>query len=223
MRINWELPLPPTGFETELADGSPVRVRPIRPDDAPALKAAFEGLSDRSRYLRFFSYRKELGDQMLKDYTDIDHHLHRAWVVADPSEPSPVGTEEGLGIGVARLFATEEDPTVAEATVVVIDEYQRRGVGRLLLDLLASTAALWGVERIRFETLWENRGLRRLMGKIGATRHEALSDREVIVYEIPVKAESGDITAGALYEILRWAAANREEPGSDREEPGEAE
>ena len=210
MDIVWDLPLSSEGIEVSLDGHQPLLVRPIRANDADALAAGFANLSPRSRYLRFFSLRDELGDKMIKDFTDIDHDLHRAWVVADPEHPRANDGDGGHGIAVARLFRDADDPTVAEATVVVTDEYQQRGVGTLLLNLLTSTAAATGVTRIRFETLWENNGLRRLMGKLNATVDKDRSEGEVIVYELPVGDE--DVTAGALYEVLRWIADSTEKP-----------
>ncbi len=206
MRLHWELPLSTAGIETELGDGTPVRIRPIDADDGPALDAAFQRMSPRSRYLRFFTIRDELSASMIDGFTDIDHRLHRAWVVIDPAVPGELDREaDGIGIAVARLIGLADEPTVAEASLAVIDDYQKRGVGRLLLDLLVSTAAIAGVEKLRFETLWENRGMRRLLGTLDAQQNKELSDATVLVYDVPI-SDGDDDTAGALYEILRWIA-----------------
>ncbi len=210
MKLQWNLPLSSDGIETSLGDGTVVRIRPITVDDGPALDAAFKRMSTRSRYLRFFTIREELGESLLSAFTDIDHQLHRAWVVIDPSAASDIeGEEEGRGIAVARLIGAADTPGIAEASLAVTDDYQQRGAGRLLLELLVSTAAIAGVEKLRFETLWENRGMRRLLGTLEATQNKALSDSSVLTYDLPIRA-SADETVGALYEILRWIAASEE-------------
>lgn len=208
MHLNWELPLDVDGITGELDDGTPFVIRPIRTTDGPALEAAFAKMSPRSKYLRFFTVRERLGEELVNSLTDIDHDRHRAWVVADPSAPSDVGTEEGRGFAVARLIIVEDEPRIAEASLAVVDDYQGRGFGRLLLELLIGTAQDVGIEFIRFETLYENRGMRALLNGLDAERNDELSDREVLVYDLPVSEEdSSGVAVGALYEILRFIAS----------------
>lgn len=208
MKIIWDLPLDADGIRGELDDGSPFVVRPIRATDGPALEKAFERMSPRSRYLRFFSARSRLGPELTEQLTDIDHDGHRAWVVADPTKQSEIDSDEGLGVAVARLIDVEGEPGVAEAALVVTDGYQRRGFGKLLLELLVGTARDTGVEYLRFEILYENRGMRGLLAGMDAKKNTDLSDREVLVYDLPIDAddESDGVALGALYEILRFIA-----------------
>lgn len=211
MQLSWDLPLDADGVHGELDDGTPFVIRPIRATDGPALEAAFERMSPRSRYLRFFAVRNSLSEQLLNSLTDIDHDEHRAWVVADPDAPSDIDSGEGRGVAVARLIHVDGEPGVAEAALVVTDDYQRRGFGALLLELLIGTARDTGVEFIRFETLYENRGMRGLLDGLDARVNKERSDREVLVYDLPVPVEPNDDPAfGALYEILRFIAASEE-------------
>ncbi len=209
MKFTWDLPLDPDGIRGELDDGTEFVIRPIRASDGPALEAAFARMSPRSRYLRFFSVRERLGDDLLEKLTDIDHDQHRAWVVADPTVSSELeGSDEGLGVAVARLIHVEGEPGVAEASLVVADDYQRRGFGQLLLELLIGTAKDTGVDFIRFETLFENRGMRGLLSNLNAVKNDKLSDREVLVYDLPVEdLETEGVAIGALYQLLRFIAA----------------
>ncbi len=212
MKLQWELPLSADGVHIELPDGTALRIRPVSADDGPALDASFKRMSARSRYLRFFTIRDELGAAMIEKFTDIDHRLHRAWVVIDPANIGELpGEQQGIGVAVARLIETST-PGVADASLAVIDDYQRRGVGRLLLDLLLSTASTAGVEKMRFETLWENRGMRRLLGTLGAEQNKELSDPSVLTYDLSIES-SDDDALGALYEILRWIAASEDPDG----------
>ncbi len=216
MRLTWDLPLSPDGVAGELDDGTPFVIRPIRTTDGPGLEAAFSQMSPRSRYLRFFTVRQRLGQYLVSSLTDIDHDRHRAWVVADPTSDSDVGTNEGRGIAVARLAVVEDDPKVAEGAVAVVDDMQGHGFGKLLLDLLVHTAIDTGVEFLRFETLAENRRMRAMLTELGAVRNRALTDHEVLVFDLPLAdAENLDAPAiGALYDILRWIAGSSE---NDRE------
>jgi hypothetical protein len=45
-----------------LADGSVTRIRPLAPEDAPALTALNERLSERSFYLRYFTLGRRTAD-----------------------------------------------------------------------------------------------------------------------------------------------------------------
>lgn len=217
MRLTWELPLSADGVAGELDDGTPFVIRPIRSTDGPALEAAFARMSPRSRYLRFFTVRQKLGDYLVSSLVDIDHDRHRAWVVADPTAESDVGTNEGRGFAVARLAVVQDDPKVADAAVAVVDDMQGRGFGRLLLELLTATALDTGVEFLRFETLAENRRMRAMVTELGATRNHELTDHEVLVFDLPLANTDADDgpAIGALYDILRWIAASTEEPDDE--------
>lgn len=220
MRLSWELPLDADGVSGTLDDGTEFVIRPLRSTDGPALEAAFAKMSPRSRYLRFFNVRERLGADLLKLLVDIDHEHHRAWVVADPSVPSDVGTDEGRGFAVARLIELVDEPGIAEASLAVVDEYQGHGFGRLLLELLIGTAQDTGIEFIRFEILFENQGMRSLLKDLDAKRNERLSDREVLVYDVPVAPveDSDGVAVGALYEILRFIASAEVEEGEQAAE-----
>ncbi len=208
-RVIWDLPLSDGGIRVELGDQE-FFVRPIRADDAEALENAFGEMSPRSRYLRFFAVRERLGAELVRKLTDIDHVRHRAWVVANPSEPSTVGTDEGRGVAVARLVVVDDQPRTAEAALAVVDDHQGRGIGRLLLDLLISTARASDIDYLRFETLPENEGMKKLIDEHGGELNRALTSSEVLVYEVSIAGEpdDADVVVGGLYEILRYIAAS---------------
>ena len=117
------------GPPSRLRDGSRVVVRPVRADDRERLRAGFERLSPESRYQRFLAPMAELSEADLTYLTDVDHHDHEALAAIDP--------ETGEGVGVARFIRCADRPDTAEAAVTVIDDWQGRGVGTALLDLLA--------------------------------------------------------------------------------------
>lgn len=207
MKPVWDLPLEAHGIDVELHGGQLVRIRPGRPTDREALLAAFERFSDESRYLRFFGGMARLPEGVVDSLTDVDHHERIVWAVFDPAQPSQVGDDSGLAVATARLFVDPLDRSSAEATMAVVDDYQRRGLGHFLLELLVSTADIFGIETLRFEVLSENRGMRRLLGRSGATGTRLPDDPSVIEYRLDLR-ELADIdpTAGALYEVLRMLA-----------------
>ena len=63
-----------------LRSGDVVRIRQIRPGDAPALVRAYANLGDQSRYRRFFTAMPELPEATLKAAVEVDHTDHEALV-----------------------------------------------------------------------------------------------------------------------------------------------
>ena len=218
MKPVWDLPLDPSGIEVELDNGTHVRIRPGRPDDRAALMEAFERFSDTSRYYRFFSAKPQLSDSLATSLSDVDDEHQLAWAVFDPEKPSAVGDASGLAIASARLFVTPAEPGFAEATLAIVDDYQGRGLGRFLIELLISTAAIDDIHTVVFEVLATNRAMRALMGKVGAHGRSLPDDPTVVRYEMPVPSlEEVDPTVGALYVLLRRVANNRSTTAPDQE------
>src|SRR5881275_593630 len=99
-----------------LRDGSTVVVRPVRQEDRDLFVAGFERMSGESRYRRFMSHKKRLSDRELDFFTRLDHDAHEAIGALD------VATGEGAGV--ARMHRSELDPSLAEAAVTVVDDWQ---------------------------------------------------------------------------------------------------
>jgi GNAT superfamily N-acetyltransferase len=123
-----------------LDDGTRVLIRPIRAGDKRLLQEGIQRLSPQSRYLRFLHYLERLTAAELRYLTEIDYRDHFAWVAISLDQP------DQIGLGVARYIRDKTRPTQAEAAVAVIDDYQGRGLGRLLLTRLADSARENGVD-----------------------------------------------------------------------------
>ncbi len=135
-----------------LRDGSAVELRLVRPSDKALMLEGFEGLSDRSRYQRFFSAKPRLSSRELAYLTELDgaRHLAIGALTRDPQ-----GREHPLGIG--RLVVLDDDGRVAEPAVTVVDAAQGRGLGALLLQRLIAAAGERGVQRFACDVLASNR------------------------------------------------------------------
>jgi RimJ/RimL family protein N-acetyltransferase len=155
-----------------LADGSTLRVRALRPTDQAALRAAFRELSPESRYQRFLAHMGELSDAMWERLCDVDGRDHVA-VVAVTEDDSRI-------LGVARFVRLALDPEAAEFAVTVVDAWQLRGVGSLLLGALAPAARARGVRSFVAYALPQNLGVRRLMARFGALGKRRLAGDEVL-------------------------------------------
>jgi len=118
---------------TRLADGTPIYVRPIRPDDKALLVGGLARMSAASRQKRFLGPKHRFTVDELRYLTEVDGIDHVAYVALRGDAPREL-------VAVGRLVRSTEDPTAAEIAVAVGDCWQRRGVGTLLGDLLATAA-----------------------------------------------------------------------------------
>jgi GNAT superfamily N-acetyltransferase len=135
----------------ELADRTRILVRPLLYADRRQLAEGYQHLSEQSRRLRFFSAPPALSDKDLEYLTNIDYCNHFAWAAFAVDEP------DSPGVGVARYIRDAARPSYAEAAVTVLDTYQHRGIGTLLLLALADQARLNGITTFVNYVLWDNR------------------------------------------------------------------
>lgn len=181
-----------------LEDGGKVVVRPIVPEDREALIAGFERLSEASRRFRFFRGKDRLTEEELRYLTEIDYSDHFAWVALDPDE----GPQSG--VGVARYVRSKDDPEVAEPAVTVVDDHQGRGIGGILLRLLAESAVQNGIRRFRAEVLGDN--VDALSGVRGLGRVAAV-ESGVISVDVDLPLDASPFRDSGTYELLRRVAA----------------
>jgi GNAT superfamily N-acetyltransferase len=143
--------------DARLSDGTEVRLREIRASDKALLAAGHERLSEQSRLRRFLSAKPRLTSSDLRYLTEVDGVNHYA-VVALRGEQI---------VAVARWVRLRDEPTAAEAAVVVGDPLQGKGLGKILARELADAARARGIERIRASILSDNPPALALMKVIG--------------------------------------------------------
>jgi RimJ/RimL family protein N-acetyltransferase len=141
--------------EVVLRDGARVRIRPIRPDDAPRLIDLYGRLSRDTRYQRFFTVMQRLPPDWARFLATVDYRTRFALVVERPAAGCGGAGADAL-VGVARYEPTSE-PGVAEVAFVVEDAWQGRGLGTLLLGELLRAAAANGITAFRAWVLADNR------------------------------------------------------------------
>lgn len=146
-----------------LGDGTRMLIRLIVPGDKRHIVRGLERMSPESRYSRFMAARDTLSDAELRYLCEIDginHFALCAW------KTSPFGI--GEGVAVARFVRLHDEPRVAEPAIAIIDDYQGRGLGRLLLERLALAARERGIETFRCELFPSNRRIRRMLARLGS-------------------------------------------------------
>ncbi|MFN7974976.1 MAG: GNAT family N-acetyltransferase [Acidobacteriota bacterium] len=161
-----------------LRDGTAVRLRLVRPEDAAQLARGLERLSPESRYRRFLSARTSFLPGELDYLTRVDGVHHVAIIAVRLDRKA-----ETDGIGIARFV--EIAPRVAEPAIVVLDEHQRKGLGRMLLERLHDAAVERGIETFQAEVLVTNTPMRAILVQIGATEVHGV-DEGVMDVAIPL-------------------------------------
>jgi len=167
-----------------LRHGGSIVVRAIRPDDGPLLLDGFDRLSSESRHFRFLGGKSALTSKDVRYLTGVDHRDHEAIVALDLA---------GRGVGVARYVRDENNPRVAEVAIVVIDEWQRRGVGRQLLARLAHRAADEGVRCFSGVMADDNVGVVALVRSAGSRIAVTGIDAGTVRFVMPVSSLLSDL------------------------------
>jgi GNAT superfamily N-acetyltransferase len=150
------------GVPVELRDGSRVRVRQGHRTDRGLLVRGFQRLGPESRYRRFLSPMHALGDRMVRYMTELDHHDHEAVIALDE--------HGGEGLGDAFYVRDARRPDTAEVAVTVVDEWQGRGLGTLLLDVIGARARDEGVGTFTALMLARNEAMMDLFKRLGPVR-----------------------------------------------------
>ena len=126
----------------------------------------FEGLSDRSKRLRFLGAKPRLLESDVRHLVDVGCCGREAVVAHDPAT--------GQFVGLAR-FVRDEDAPEAEVAFEVVDAWQGNGIGKRLLAELADKAREQGILRFRALVSRENPAavaLMRSVGEILVQRHQ---------------------------------------------------
>src|SRR3954451_20215190 len=115
-----------------LRDGTAVEIRALRPEDESDMLAALEQASAQSLQRRFFVMKRHFSDKERAFFMDVDFRDHIALVarVEEAGRPAVVGG--------CRYVVSE--PGRAEMAFMVVDTWQRRGVGSMLMRHLVNIA-----------------------------------------------------------------------------------
>jgi GNAT superfamily N-acetyltransferase len=171
-----------------LEDLSPrLRIGRLAAGDTATIREVFEGLSARSRQLRFHAGRSTLSVRTQHRLADIRPGAHVAHVAKLSNRP----------IGIARWIRLTDDPRSAELAVEVIDVAQQHGVGGALVSAAAQSARAAGVECLHAYISADNVRLR-----AWGLAHGAVADRnepdlfrlrvvDVLAYLGSLRPESG--------------------------------
>ncbi|WP_291277974.1 GNAT family N-acetyltransferase [Galactobacter sp.] len=153
-----------------LRDGSTAHVRPIRPSDAAELQRMHRAQSERSIYLRYFTYKSELTPKELDRFTHVDHVNRVALVITRRKEIIAIGRFDHL-----------ENTSEAEVAFNVADAHHGMGLGSILLEHLVAAGRELGLRRFTAEVLPENRQMLTVFADAGFDVTRRFEDGVVMV------------------------------------------
>lgn len=133
----------------------------VKPSDAPYLRTAVELASPESLYHRFHAAKVRLTDQEVRYLTDIDLANH-VCLVAIRSD----GKDHWFGLGAVRCIRLRERPDAADFAIMVTDDFQRQGLGRLLTLRIIEAAQERGIRILCGEILSTNFAMFRLIDQL---------------------------------------------------------
>ncbi|MGH2656541.1 MAG: GNAT family N-acetyltransferase [Actinomycetota bacterium] len=160
--------------DVPLRDGSTVHIRPVRPDDRDAVLGFLQGMSEESRWFRFFAAVVDLR-KMAERSVDVDYQDRYALVATAGPEHRVVG--HGIYL--------RGDEGHAEVAFAVADDYQGRGLGTILLGHLAEVAAEHDLAVFDADVLPENHRMIEVFRESGF-QVRTRTEPGMIKVEIPV-------------------------------------
>jgi acetyltransferase len=145
--------------EEHLSSIGNLKLRPIRPEDAPPLAELIADLGPEDARFRFFTPVRSFDPSALARFTQIDYDREMAFVAFADVQPDRL-------LAVVRL-AADPDNVRAEFALVVRSDMHRRGLGRLLLAHLIEYARSRGISELFGDVLAENRPMLALCSQLG--------------------------------------------------------
>ncbi|SEN14290.1 bifunctional acetate--CoA ligase family protein/GNAT family N-acetyltransferase [Nitrosomonas marina] len=158
----------------QLADGTDIVIRPIRPEDAKIEQDFVRRLSPRAKYFRFMQTLQTLTPEMLVRFTQIDYDREMAFIAVVEQAGEEIET------GVARYTANPDGET-CEFALVVDDRWQHKGIGTHLMNALIQVAAARGLQYMQGEVLADNVDMLNLVLALGFVKTWHPQDRSIVV------------------------------------------
>ncbi|MGM3307793.1 bifunctional acetate--CoA ligase family protein/GNAT family N-acetyltransferase [Anabaena sp. WFMT] len=149
----------------KLKNGTPITIRPIRPEDEPLMVQFHQTLSEESVYFRYFHLMKlshRITHERLTRICFIDYDREMALVAE--SQNLETGTQEIIAVGrLSKLHGNN----AAEFAMLVSDRFQCQGLGTELLHRLLEIAKNEQICCIYADILADNSGMQRVCKKLG--------------------------------------------------------
>jgi len=163
-----------------VGDDRTLLLRPIVPEDEPALQAVFAKLTHEEIYLRFFAPMKTLRHVMAARLTQLDYDRDMALILTDPGIPGKTDI-----YGVVRLV-TEPDQEKAEFAVIVRHDFTGMGLGFILMQRIIDYARQRGINEIYGDVLKINKTMLKLCRVLGFSQSSVPGDLSIVKVKLTV-------------------------------------
>lgn len=166
----------PSQYEerVRMKTGDTYMIRPIRPEDEPALIRNFDNLDAEEVRFRFFHVIKEMDHVMAARLTQIDYDREMALVVTERN-----GEEDGSLYAVVRLILDITGDR-AEFALIVNHRVTHQGLGTLLMRRIIAYARDRNLSEVYGEVLSENKGMIRICRALGFQLHTNPDDPSIM-------------------------------------------
>ncbi|KTC99761.1 bifunctional acetate--CoA ligase family protein/GNAT family N-acetyltransferase [Legionella feeleii] len=158
----------------QLADGTSVLIRPIRPEDAKLEQNFIRHLSSEAKYFRFMGALRELTPEMLKRTAQIDYDREMAMVAVIQNK----GRESIIGIAYYYVYP---DLTSCEFALVTADKWQNKGIGSHLMTSLMSVAKTKNLKNMEGIIMSANQPMLALAKSLGFSIKPAKEDPALLL------------------------------------------
>lgn len=154
-------------------------IRPLRVQDAAALRGFFERLSPASRYARFQYVVKEVTPQLLRPLLEADPRSHVA-----------LGAFDGERLVGEARYVRRQELDKAEFAIAVDDSWRRRGLASRLMIELVRHAQRDSVQRLEGEVLASNKAMLAFVVHAGFQVHHHFEDARLVRVKREIQAGS---------------------------------
>jgi N-acetylglutamate synthase-like GNAT family acetyltransferase len=169
-----------------LLDGTPVLLRPLRPEDAAFYPDFLADVTAEDLRLRFFAAMRELSPEMIDKLVHYDPKRAMAFIAIEE--------KSGRMLGVVRLH---DDPSgkSAEFAILVRSHLKGHGLGWLLMKHMIANAKAKGLTTVHGQVLAENHTMLLMCGELGFHAAEDPSERDMKVVTLPLDEVPSSLTS----------------------------
>lgn len=171
---------PPAGYPAEqielirLRCGKRVLLRPALPADADLLAAFFTKLSAQTRYLRFLQRLSSPSRQMLHQWSNVNYATDFALVAL-------AGEERNAAVIAISRYSLSRQDAMADLAVTVRDDWQRLGLGRIMLEKAIDAGKRQGIGQFTGVMDAENDVMRKILHDLGYQLNFCFRDGALLV------------------------------------------
>lgn len=137
-----------------------LRVGSVGPYSKDQISEGLRNMSPESIRFRFLGSKRDFSEQELEYLTTLDGFNHYALGVEERNEKK-------RGVAIIRMVRSSHDPKEAEIAITIIDEYQKKGLGLFLMNLMLLAVSEREIERLSFTYLPQNEAIAKLITRIG--------------------------------------------------------